>query len=126
MNTALLLVAHGSRNQAANEDLYFIADHMRKLGRYSIVEPSFLDLAEPTIPQGGDRCVEQGAEHVIILPYFLSPGVHARDDLEEHRRKFVDKYPGTRFVLAEPLGRHPLLVELVALRAREADERHKD
>jgi len=120
MKTALLLVAHGSRQAEANDDLHDLADRLRATERYAIVQPAFLELAEPTIEAAGRRCVEQGAQRVILLPYFLSAGVHVRRDLQEHRDKLARAFPEITFALAEPLGRHPLLVEIVAQRAAEA------
>jgi sirohydrochlorin ferrochelatase len=122
MTTALLLIAHGSRNAEANEDLFHLMAALRQRGPYPIVEASFLELAEPDILSGGQKCVAKGAGRVILLPYFLSPGVHVRQDLREFRTKLAHTFPGTDFLLAEPLGRHEVLVELVALRARQADE----
>lgn len=121
MTTALLLIAHGSRQEEANTDLLFVASGMRGRG-WPIVEASFLELAEPDIAAGGARCVEQGAERVILVPYFLSAGVHVRRDLSEARAKLAQRFPAIDFRLAEPLGQHPLLLEVVAERVREANE----
>ena len=120
MKTALLLIAHGSRNAEANDDLFAIAEQLRQAGSYAIVEASFLELAEPTIGVAGKRCVAQGAERVILLPYFLSAGVHVRRDLQEHRDRLMQQFAGVEFLLAEPIGRHPLLGEIIMQRAREA------
>ena len=87
---------------------------------HAIVEASFLELAEPTIDQAGGRCVAQGAQRVVLVPYFLSAGVHVRRDLTEARERLTRTFPGVDFRLAEPLGRHPLLVDVVAERVREA------
>jgi sirohydrochlorin ferrochelatase len=119
--TALQLIAHGSRQEEANADLYYLVTRLREQGRYGIVEASFLELAGLNIEQGGARCVEQGAEQVILLPYFLSAGVHVRRDLTEACRRLAEQFPRVRFRLAEPLGRHPLLLEVVVERAREAE-----
>ena len=117
--TALLLIAHGSRQEEANADLWHVADQMRCRGP-EIVEASFLELAEPGIEDGGVRCVEQGAERVVLVPYFLSAGVHVRRDLAAARDRLAARHPGVEFRLAEPLGRHPLLTEVVSQRAEEA------
>ena len=122
MTTALLLIAHGSRNPAANDDLHHLADVLRRRGRYALVEAAFLELAEPTIDAAGRRCATRGARRVILLPYFLSAGVHVRDDLTEYRDRLTAECPGVTFVLAEPLGRHPMLADIVAQRAEEAEE----
>ena len=119
MQTALLLIAHGSRQPEANADLYHVVDGLRRRG-HGIVEASFLELAEPDIAEGGRRCVAQGAGRVVLVPYFLSAGVHVRRDLSEARAGLAARFPGVEFRVAEPLGRHPLLLEVVAERAREA------
>ena len=119
MKTALLLIAHGSRQEEANADLFHVAARLRARGQ-AIVEATFLELAEPGIEEGGIRCVEQGAERVVLVPYFLSAGVHVRRDLAAARAKLAERFPKVEFRLAEPLGRHPLLVDVVLERAREA------
>jgi sirohydrochlorin ferrochelatase len=120
MSTALLLIAHGSRNPEANADLFQVAEEVRRRGAYANVEAAFLELAEPTIAQAGQRCVAQGSHRVVLLPYFLSAGVHVRDDLHRHRDVLAARFPGIDFVLAEPLGPHPALVDIVLERAAAA------
>ena len=117
MKTALLLIAHGSRHDEANADLHALAAELR--GAYPIVEPAFLELAEPRIDAAGRRCAEQGAERVILVPYFLSAGVHVRRDLAEHRQRLAAEFPAIDWHLAEPIGRHPLLREIIVQRAKE-------
>jgi sirohydrochlorin ferrochelatase len=89
---------------------------------YAIVEAAFLELAEPGIEAGGCRCVERAAESVVMVPYFLSAGVHVRRDLTAARDRLAMRFPQVEFRLAEPLGRHPLLLEVVADRVREASK----
>ena len=107
----------------ANDDLCQLARKMGLRGRYGIVEASFLELAEPSIFEGGKRCVDEGAEQVILLPYFLSAGVHVQRDLTTARERLAVRYSDVDFRLAEPLGRHPLLTQIVSDRAREALDR---
>ncbi|MGP0067152.1 MAG: sirohydrochlorin chelatase [Isosphaeraceae bacterium] len=120
--TAVLLIAHGSREPSANDDLVQLAARLAGSGEHPIVEACFLELAEPDIPAGGSRCVDQGATHVLMVPYFLSAGVHLRRDLTAARDKFTRKYPDVDFRLGPPLGPHPLLDSLVEARIRELEE----
>jgi sirohydrochlorin ferrochelatase len=117
---AILLIAHGSRQPEANADLQYLADQLRRRGPYPIVESCFLELAEPGIDQGADRCVAQGAAEVVLLPYFLSAGVHVQRDLVQARARLQQRFPHLAFRLAEPLGRHPLLLEIVIDRISQA------
>jgi len=119
MSTALVLMAHGSRNAQANEDLLELAEKIRGLRRYSMVVPSFLELAEPNIKVACQGCVAKGAKRVVMLPYFLSAGIHMRRDLTGIRDDLARVYADVQFLLAEPLGRHPLLMEVVLQRAAE-------
>ncbi|HEX3151628.1 MAG TPA: CbiX/SirB N-terminal domain-containing protein [Gemmataceae bacterium] len=118
MPTALLLIAHGSRRPEANADLEHLAGVLRERGEYLHIQPSYLELCEPGIMAGGDRCVAAGATHVVMVPYFLSAGMHVTEDLTQKRNELATRYPAVEFVLAEPLGRHQLLAEIVIERAR--------
>ncbi len=119
MADAVLLIAHGSRHADANADLHHLAGVLRERG-HGIVVASFLELAEPNIEAGGRACVAAGATRVVLLPYFLSAGVHVRRDLTAARDNLGRDFPEVAFVLAEPLGRHPLLAQVVEVRIRES------
>src|SRR5215218_2819617 len=119
--TAVLLIAHGSRHAPANDDLHQLAARLAAQGNYAIVEPSFLELAEPDIAAGGRRCVERGATRVLLVPYFLSAGVHLLRDLTAARDALRRRHPGVEFRLGAALGPHPLLERLVAERIRRLD-----
>jgi sirohydrochlorin ferrochelatase len=121
MRKALQLIAHGSRQAEANADLSHIAKEFRRRGDYAVVEPSFLELATPTIEEAGASCVAQGADRVVLLPYFLSAGIHVQRDLTSARSRLAARFPKVEFLLAEPLGRHPLLLEVILERARAAE-----
>jgi sirohydrochlorin ferrochelatase len=117
---AVLLIAHGSRHAAANDDLHQLASRLSERGPFSVVEASFLELAGPDIVTGGDRCVARGAACVLMVPYLLSAGVHLLRDLTAARDELQRRHRGVAFRLGGALGPHPLLDELVALRALEA------
>lgn len=114
--TAILLIAHGSRHEAANDELRDLAARIEAQGKYPIVEASFLELAEPDITTGAIRCVNKGATRVLMVPYFLSAGVHLLRDLTAARDALAGLHPKVEFRLGPPLGPHPLLDALVAER----------
>ena len=80
---ALVLVAHGSRRLASNQEVItlskVIAEQMKE--EYPIIEAGFLELAEPLIPDAINCCVNQGASDVCIVPYFLSAGRNVQEDV---------------------------------------------
>lgn len=121
LQTAVLLIAHGSRHQPANDDLHAMAARFSARGEYPIVEACFLELAVPDIPTGGNQCVARGATRVLLVPYFLSSGVHLLRDLTRAREELSRCHPGIEFRLGPPLGPHPLLDALVAARIGELE-----
>ncbi|HEV3122661.1 MAG TPA: CbiX/SirB N-terminal domain-containing protein, partial [Isosphaeraceae bacterium] len=121
--SAVLLIAHGSRYDSANDDLHELAARISHSGGYPIVEPSFLELAEPDIATGAERCVARGAERVLMIPYFLSAGVHLLRDLAAARDAIAERFPNVTFCLGPALGPHPLLDQLVLDRIRQLDQR---
>lgn len=119
MSQALLLMAHGSRRATANADLVSLAELLRERGEYALIEIGYLELAEPTIPEGGRACVARGASEVRMLPYFLSAGNHVVEDLEAFRQQLATEFPHVAFTLCPPLGLHPLMLDIVLARSRE-------
>jgi sirohydrochlorin ferrochelatase len=119
MTTALLLIAHGSRQPEANADLEHLAQALRQRG-HAIAVASFLELAEPSIEAGGARCVAAGARRVVLVPYFLSAGMHVRRDLTAARDRLAACFPDVEFRLAEPLGPHPLFLDVIEERVKAA------
>ena len=103
---ALLLIAHGSRRMASNDEVRdltkVIEQHTND--EYSIVECAFLELAEPSIPDGVSVCVQTGAESVTVLPYFLSAGRHVVTDIPEELQKAQSLHPQVIIKTAPYLG----------------------
>jgi sirohydrochlorin ferrochelatase len=119
MSTAILLIAHGSRRQAANDDLVRVAELVQKRRPDAFVQIAYLELAAPDIPTAVRRCLERGANRVLLLPYFLSTGEHVGGDLERFRDEFARQHPGIEFTLCPPIGLHPLLIEVLLDRLAE-------
>ena len=118
-NSAVLLIAHGSRRAAANHDLVKLAELISQRNCYRIVHVSYLELSSPTIMEGAAACVAEGALRVLMLPYFLSPGVHVVNDLETARQELAGQHPHVKFDLCPHLGLHPLMIDIVLDRLQQ-------
>lgn len=119
MKTALLLIGHGSSVADANETLHAIAAMIGNRAEFDMVEVSFLSRDTGDIQDNIDGCVQRGAQRILLYPYFLSAGTHVLNDLPSERDKAARRYPDVRLALAEPLGSHPKLAEIVCERAQE-------
>lgn len=112
---ALLLIAHGSRRAASNDDVRRLAERIRELdnGEFDIVVPAFLELADPDIGAGVERCVQLGATWITVMPYFLSPGRHVAEDIPEELEYAQQRFPGVRFDLRQHIGGLDLMPAMV-------------
>jgi sirohydrochlorin ferrochelatase len=118
--TALILIDHGSRVTEANRMLEDLADRLGRRKTWPIVEAAHMELARPDLPAAFARCVERGATHVIVVPYFLAPGNHAANDIPALTAAAAAAHPGVHWRVAAPLGLDDRLLDVVETRAREA------
>lgn|GEM_PF-221989 len=109
----LIVVDHGSRRAASNEMLEVMAQMISQAVPYSIVEAAHMELAEPSIQTAFDRCVARGAKMVVVSPYFLLPGRHWDQDIPGLTAEAAERHPDVPFLVAAPLGLHPLMAEVV-------------
>ncbi len=117
---AILLVDHGSKREAANAMLDDVAALVRQSYPDALVAIAHMELAEPTVQQGVDALVAQGATHIVIHPYFLGPGRHATQDIPALATAAAEKHPAVTVEITEPLGLHPKLAEVIMDRVKEA------
>ncbi len=113
---SLLLIAHGSRRDASNDEVRGLATavsaHMD--GRYDRVGCAFLELAEPGIAAAIDREVDAGATEVVCFPYFLAAGHHVIRDVPEIVEAARERHPGVTIRLERYLGAQHRLAQLIA------------
>ncbi|HSE24311.1 MAG TPA: uroporphyrinogen-III C-methyltransferase, partial [Pyrinomonadaceae bacterium] len=107
----ILVVGHGSRREEANADVREAARLIARRGSFACVEPAFLEIASPTIDDGFAKLVKRGANHVIVHPYFLSPGRHTRGDIPVEVEEAANRNPGVTYQITEPLAAHPSVID---------------
>ena len=107
----VLVVGHGSRREEANDDVREAARLIARRGPFACVEPAFLEIVSPTIEEGFAELVRRGADHIIVHPYFLSPGRHTRGDIPLDVQATASKYQGITYQITEPLAAHPSVID---------------
>jgi sirohydrochlorin ferrochelatase len=112
----IIVVDHGSRKAAANDQLREVTELFQRVARTAIVEPAHMELAEPTIAQAFDRCVAQGATLVLVHPYFLAPGRHSTADIPRLTAEAAARHPEVRFHVTQPLGLDETIAALMLRR----------
>jgi sirohydrochlorin ferrochelatase len=116
----VVVVDHGSQRAESNSLLLDVAALFQHHSGFPIVEAAHMELAEPSLPTAFDRCVERGAELVIIHPYFLLPGNHSTHDIPALAARAAERHPQVGYLVTAPLGLHPLMAEIMSQRIAEA------
>jgi sirohydrochlorin ferrochelatase len=114
----IIIVDHGSRRRESNEMLHTAAEAFASQSEYGIVEPAHMELAEPTIAQAFQRCVDRGAKQVIVFPYFLSPGRHWTEDIPALVAEAAQPFPRVQWLVTAPFGLHPGMLNIINDRIR--------
>lgn len=111
----LLIIAHGSRRQASNDEVRALARQIANARHPAIadVEVAFLELAEPSIADGLTRCVAKGARDILVFPYFLAAGTHVTYDIPEEIAAFCAKHPQVNIRVTPHLGAAPTLPQAI-------------
>ncbi len=115
----LVVVDHGSTRPEANRSHEEFVRAWPGWGGVRTVQPAHMELAEPSLATAFDACVAAGATTVVIAPYFLGPGRHWDSDIPSLAAAAATRHPGVHYLVAAPLGPHPLLADIVEERAAQ-------
>ena len=111
-------MVHGSPRPIANAEMFRVVEAVKQRGAFPIVEVGFMECNEPTIPEAIAAGVEQGAEEIVAVPYFLHTGTHVADDLPTLIEEAMERYPGVAFRMGDYLGRSERLTDILVDRTR--------
>ena len=116
---ALVLVAHGSRDEAAHACIGDVANAVRAALPGAAVRAGYVDVRAPTVADA-----VAGLDSAVVVPAFLASGYHVRIDLPAQLA--AAGAAGQRFPVSPALGPDPLLVRAARARLVEAGWRHGD
>ena len=81
MTAAIVFFCHGARAASWRAPFDRIVDDFRAQQPGQRVELAFLELMTPSLPEVIDRLARQGIRAIRVVPLFLAPGSHTREDL---------------------------------------------
>jgi sirohydrochlorin cobaltochelatase len=120
MAHAILIAGHGSRDPDGVAEFLDLARHFRSAQPEIPLEIGFLEFARPTIREGLERLVRQGARMIVVLPGVLMAAGHAKNDMASEVRRAREQFPHLTIHMGSALDVMPELLQLCALRYREA------
>jgi sirohydrochlorin ferrochelatase len=109
---AVLLVSHGSRSPKTKDEISLLVNSLRQRLPDHIVEFAFLEIEHPSIPEGIERCITQGATELLVALNFLNAGRHVDTDIPAIVNLARKKYPEVKFSTTKPIGQHQQIPNL--------------
>jgi sirohydrochlorin cobaltochelatase len=118
----LLMVGHGSRDEAGRQGFLDFAAAYQALDTSRPIFPCFLELTEPSIQAGVDQCVEQGYSEFSVLPILLFAARHNKFDVTNELDRARQRHPHVKFHYGRHFGITPGILELWKDRLAELDQ----
>ena len=119
MHQGIVVFGHGSSLASANDAVRTIAAHAAEQGGWPLWETAFLE-ADPRLASAVGKLVTAGAQSILILPYFLTLGIHLERDLPALVRDLELQF-AIPIRVTPPLDGHAALSRILVERA-EASE----
>lgn len=120
--TAVVLFAHGSAVEEANQGVRALAERIQSTGSYAHVQAAFLGPGRPELGEAVAKAVEAGFSRIVVLPYFLTLGIHLRRDLPKLVAAERGKHPQVEIKVSRSLEDHPEMAALILGRIQEVIE----
>ena len=115
MSRGIVVFGHGSSVPSANDAVRTIAEQAARAGNWPLWETAFLE-ADPRLDEAVRKLVGAGAESILILPYFLTLGIHLQRDLPAIAGELEQRH-GISIRVTPPLDGHTALSRILVERA---------
>ena len=122
MKTGIAIFAHGSSIASANDSVRAVAGRVARQGGFELVEAAFLEQGTPDLAEAVARLAARGASRILVVPYFLTLGLHLQRDLPRIVADIARIQPGIEIRVTSPLDGHPAMAQALIERAREGEE----
>lgn len=116
----VLVIGHGSVDPSARMSLDYLVERLRP--RYRNASYCLLEIEQPDIASGVERCAREGPGVLAVVFYFLHEGAHVKRDVYADLNPALEAASGIgKAVVTRHLGTDPMMVSLILERAAEAE-----
>ncbi|MCY1584175.1 sirohydrochlorin chelatase [Staphylococcus pettenkoferi] len=117
--TMNIIVVHGMRKGTLNQELHQFINAMLEDETYQY-EVVFLESETRNPYRVIEQLIQSGERDFRIIPFMIFSGAHFLDDMPAIVQHFKQQYDDVSFTICEPLGHHPLMVDIVKDKAMDA------
>lgn len=113
MSQAYVLLAHGSRRTASNDEVTALAAALAERLQAPVVA-AFIEQTQPGLEAACATLIVAGASRIAVLPYLLAAGRHLAEDIPALVSACQQRWPTLPITISPHVGGAPLMVELLA------------
>jgi sirohydrochlorin ferrochelatase len=118
--TAYIVFAHGSSVESANDAVRSVTEQAARRGSWTVYATAFLGGGRPSLQEAVRDLAGHGATRCVVIPYFLTLGLHLERDLPALIDEIRAAHPNLQIETTPPLDGHPALLDAVLDRAKES------
>lgn len=122
----LVVLGHGSRREAANEEIRLLGEMVQKQNPSWQVEVAFVEFAAPSLEDKVRQLAKENIKQIVLAPVFLTVGNHLAQGLPKRIKILEKETAGLKIIMANHLGADPLIASLISKRATEVFQSMKD
>ena len=115
----VLIIGHGSKDPNAQLSIQYVVDNLTNT--YRNISHCFLEIEEPNIQQGINKCQKNNPKVLVIVFYFLHKGAHVKRDIYEDLNPAIEKSNLKKVLITEHIGTDEKMIDLILERAREVE-----
>ncbi|HET8719857.1 MAG TPA: CbiX/SirB N-terminal domain-containing protein [Candidatus Nitrosotenuis sp.] len=115
----VLIIGHGSKDPNAKISIKYVVDNLSP--KYRNVGYCFLEIEEPNIHQGIEKCKKNDPEVLVIVFYFLHEGAHVKRDIYEDLNPALESAKIKKTLITEHIGTDNKMIDFIIERAKEVE-----
>lgn len=115
----VLVIAHGSRAKETEAVLESILSMVRVKLPETLIAFAFMEFSDKTVEKGVIALAAKSVTEIKIVPYFLFPGIHIKEDIPSMAAKCAAKFPGIEITMGRPLGADERLADILVDRIKD-------
>ena len=117
--TDVLIIGHGSKDKNAQMSINYVVERLRR--SYRRVDRCFLEMEQPDIAAGVQKCQAHEPFVLVVVFYFLHEGAHVKRDVNADLVPALEKYPMPKVCVTKHIGADTRMVEFLLERATEVE-----
>ncbi|WP_286788674.1 MULTISPECIES: sirohydrochlorin chelatase [unclassified Pseudomonas] len=123
---AILVVGHGTRSRPGVEEFFRLAEHLKSRFPDRLCTTGFLEFARPTIAEGLNKLIAEGARNITAIPGMLMAAGHAKNDIPSELNEFMAANPEVKITYGVELGVNAKMMRAARDRIEAAEAQFGD